>query len=128
MKKMFLALGIIVIVILGVFFIRNNMNSGISDNIPNTELNNTNSSASIKVEDLAKHNLESDCWVAFRGKVYDLTSWLPRHPGTAGAIMPYCGTSEGFEQAFTKKHGESKVSLLMKVGTFMGDFDVVGTV
>jgi len=127
---MFLALGIIVIVIIGVFFIRNNMNSGVSDNvnIPNTELNNTNSSSLIKAEDLAKHNIEGDCWVAFRGKVYDLTSWLPRHPGTAGAIMPYCGTSEGFEQAFTKKHGESKVSLLMKVGTFMGDFDVVGTV
>jgi len=39
--------------------------------------------AGLKVtwEDLAKHNLPNDLWVAIRGKVYDLTQYQHRHPG-----------------------------------------------
>jgi len=57
-----------------------------------------------------------------------VTSFLPRHPGSAGAISPFCGTSEEFAKAFTKQHGTSKVSNLMKVGTLIGDFDIVGKI
>jgi len=79
----------------------------------------------VSLEDLSKHNSTSDCWVLFKGKVYDLTSFLPNHPGTPAAIAPYCG-NEGFEEAFTKKHGTTKISALMKFGVLMGDFKIVG--
>ena len=79
----------------------------------------------VSTEELLKHNTKTDCWVAYKGKVYDITSWLPRHPGTSSAIEPYCGSSSKFEEAFTKKHGTTKASLLMKVGVFMGDFKVI---
>jgi fatty acid desaturase/predicted heme/steroid binding protein len=28
-----------------------------------------------------KHNSAEDCWVVVKGKVYDVTSWVPKHPG-----------------------------------------------
>ena len=82
----------------------------------------------ISVQQLSAHNKKSDCWVGYDGKVYDITSFLPRHPGSAGAISPYCGTSDDFTQAFTSQHGTKKVSMLMKVGTLVGDFDIIGRV
>lgn len=75
---------------------------------------------------LARHKSASDCWVAYDNKVYDLTSWLPVHPGSAAAIIPYCGTSKEFTNAFTQKHGTSKVSMLMKMGALIGDFEIQG--
>ena len=69
---------------------------------------------------LGTHNTESDCWVAYNGQVFDITSWLQRHPGGVNAILPYCGTSSAFQQAFTRQHGTRMVSLLMQVGKLMG--------
>lgn len=36
------------------------------------------------------HNSASDCWMAINGKVYNMTSYVPSHPGGA-AIIPFCG-------------------------------------
>lgn len=33
------------------------------------------------VEAVSKHNTPNDCWLIIWGKVYDVTSWVPRHPG-----------------------------------------------
>jgi cytochrome b involved in lipid metabolism len=43
----------------------------------------TNSSTSRKIswEEIYKHNKLDDCWVVVHGKVYDVTSWVPKHPG-----------------------------------------------
>ncbi|MEK6891267.1 MAG: cytochrome b5-like heme/steroid binding domain-containing protein [Nanoarchaeota archaeon] len=94
-----------------------------------TTLNQTGSINSVKISstELAKHNKENDCWVVYKGQVYDLTSWLPRHPGSAGAILPYCGT-QGFEAAFTKQHGNSKASLFMQVAKLIGQVEVKGSI
>jgi len=70
---------------------------------------------------LATHDSKSDCWIAYDGKVYDITKFLPVHPGSSAAIEPYCGTAEEFENAFTKKHGTSKISMLQKQGELQGD-------
>ena len=82
----------------------------------------------VSLQELAPHNSQSDCWVAYDGKVYDITSFLPNHPGTAGRIIPYCGTAKEFQKAFVRQHGTKQVSLLMSVGTFIGDFDIIGDV
>jgi cytochrome b involved in lipid metabolism len=71
--------------------------------------------------ELSSHNAKIDCWVAYKGSVYDITSWLPVHPGGAGAIAPYCGTSAAFENAFTAQHGTSKAMLLEEVGIYKGE-------
>lgn len=166
-KKLSLAIGIFVVVLVVVFFIRNNtpINESYGDSsqatlnentivlnqdsqtatIPNDDNDdvedddgvmvdmsknpqtNTNPSSStgITQSELAKHNSKDDCWVVYNNKVYDVTSYIPRHPGGEQRIARTCGTLD-FESDFTRQHGTSKVNLLMKVGTFIGDFDVVG--
>ncbi len=88
--------------------------------------NQTNKS--VILTELSNHNAKSDCWVAYGGKVYDITSFLPKHPGSSAAIQPYCGTADEFKAAFENKHGTSKVSNLMKMGVLIGDFDIMGNV
>lgn len=44
----------------------------------------------ITLNDVAQHNLESDCWMVIDGKVYDVTNWILLHPG-ADAILEGCG-------------------------------------
>jgi len=70
---------------------------------------------------LGAHDSANDCWIGFRGKVYDITSYLPKHPGTSEAIAPYCGTADGFENAFMNKHGEPKAQYISQVGIYKGD-------
>lgn len=38
-------------------------------------------------EELGTHATESDCWIAVDGKVYDVTSWLPTHPGGKDLLL-----------------------------------------
>jgi len=40
---------------------------------------------------VAKHNSRSSCWSVVNGAVYDLTSWIPNHPGGEGTILSMCG-------------------------------------
>jgi len=43
---------------------------------------------------LSTKNTVEECWIAYEGIVYDVTHWLPRHPGGIRAIMSAAG-SEG---------------------------------
>jgi len=52
---------------------------------------------------IAKNNSTSSCWAAISGKAYDLTDWISKHPGGAGAIVSICGTDA--TSVFQGKHG-----------------------
>lgn len=54
-------------------------------------------------DEVAKHNSEASCYTIVNGMVYDVTSWIDRHPGGRQAILGLCG-KDGTE-AFTKQHG-----------------------
>ncbi|KAF4659159.1 hypothetical protein FOL46_006701, partial [Perkinsus olseni] len=43
------------------------------------------------LEEVAKHNTDTDCWVALNGQVLDVTDFLPEHPGGKLAIMTFAG-------------------------------------
>jgi cytochrome b involved in lipid metabolism len=46
---------------------------------------------SFSIQDIESHDQESDCWLVIEGKVYEVTSWIPTHPG-GKAILEGCGT------------------------------------
>jgi flavocytochrome c len=45
----------------------------------------------ITMDEVNKHNSEGDLWVILHGDVYDLTTFLPDHPGGKKAIMLFAG-------------------------------------
>ncbi|MEK6927261.1 MAG: cytochrome b5-like heme/steroid binding domain-containing protein [Nanoarchaeota archaeon] len=110
MKKSVFILGAILVLALGLFIL-----------IPKLTGNSISSSQTISLAELSKHNSPSDCWVSYGNEVYDITSFLPNHPGKPEAIIPFCGTSDNFENAFNNKHGENNSYKIPKVGTFKGN-------
>lgn len=40
--------------------------------------------------DVAKHQSETDCWTVVSGEIYDITRYIPRHPG-GKEILRACG-------------------------------------
>ena len=44
-----------------------------------------------KVDEVAQHSSEDDCWTTIDGVVYDITPYVPRHPG-GDEILRACGT------------------------------------
>lgn len=42
----------------------------------------------LTVQEIAKHNTSSDCWLVINGQVWDLTDFLEQHPG--GSASEYC--------------------------------------
>ena len=52
---------------------------------------------------ISSHSSSSSCWSAISGKVYDLTSFITKHPGGSQAILAICG-KDGSE-LFDGQHG-----------------------
>ena len=50
---------------------------------------------------VAKHNKPNDCWVIIREKVYNVTAWVPQHPG--GALI-YINAGKDCTQLFDSYH------------------------
>src|SRR5689334_5031430 len=42
-------------------------------------------------EEIAQHNSRESCWVIVHGKAYDVTEFLPEHPGGPKIILKYAG-------------------------------------
>jgi hypothetical protein len=40
--------------------------------------------------ELASHNTSTDCYIAYKGTVYNITNFIPQHPG-GPQIMQQCG-------------------------------------
>ncbi|EFZ04057.2 FMN-dependent dehydrogenase [Metarhizium robertsii] len=53
----------------------------------------------LKGNDIAQHNNADSCWVIIHGKAYDVTDFLPEHPGGSKIILKYAGkdATEEFE-------------------------------
>lgn len=52
--------------------------------------NDSQELASYTLEEVAQRNGTEECWTIVNGQVYDITSYLPRHPG-GDEILLACG-------------------------------------
>lgn len=52
------------------------------------------------------HNSKSSCWAVIDKNVYNLTSWISKHPGGADKIVQLCGTDATAK--FKAQHGSDK--------------------
>ena len=63
----------------------------------------TPNTGSITLAQISSHSTRSSCWSAINGAVYDLTSWIPNHPGGEGTILGLCGRDG--TQSYNGQHG-----------------------
>ncbi len=90
---------IIAIVVLGILnLIKTNTPITPIENIENTtptteQVQEEQNRNLITREEVSKHNEPGDCWLIYKGKVYDFTNYLENHPPGASLIIPFCGES-----------------------------------
>lgn len=71
--------------------------------------------------DLGKHAREQDCWIAISGTVYDVTSFVPSHPGGA-AILQACGTDGTAFFSSVPDHEREQAKAQLDASYRIGDF------
>lgn len=78
-----------------------------------------NAGPSYTLAQVRQHATAKNCWTAVNGGVYNVTKWIPRHPGGAPVIKAMCGTNA--TAAFKSKHGlkgsEAKLLTKYRIGT-----------
>ena len=73
-------------------------------------------------KELRLHNKETDCWTVYNGKVYNLTPYMPYHPGGPTILME--GAGKDSTRLFNKYHAWVNCeSIIGKcyVGVFVGN-------
>lgn len=77
--------------------------------------------AAYTLAQVATHSNAISCWSVINGGVYDLTSWIPKHPGGEQAILSLCGKDGS--TAFSGQHegGEKQAAVLitLKIGVLV---------
>ncbi|KAH7926255.1 Inositolphosphorylceramide-B hydroxylase [Leucogyrophana mollusca] len=65
-------------------------------------------------EDVAAHKSDKSCWVTLRGKVYDVTGFLPDHPGGEEFILDNAGldVENIMKDADSHDHSDSAYEML----------------
>jgi len=83
-----------------------------------TELTSLPEVEGITSTEVAAHNSRETCWSTINGNVYDLTSWIPEHPGGEQAILQLCGTDGSAK--YNGKHGDAPKQAAVLIGFKLG--------
>ncbi|KAF1999982.1 hypothetical protein P154DRAFT_522767 [Amniculicola lignicola CBS 123094] len=76
-------------------------------------------------EQVAEHHSRDSCWVIVHGKAYDVTEFLPEHPGGPKIILKYAGKDATEE--FEPIHPPDTLDKYLDKSKHLGDVDM-GTV
>ncbi len=85
--------------------------------------------ATYTAADVIKHASASRCWSVVDKKVYDLTSWINKHPGGAGVVTAMCGTdgSSAFHGYHGTKASPAAALAGLQIGKLSGATITAGT-
>eukprot|EP00890_Picochlorum_soloecismus_P000911 jgi/Picsp_1/1820/NSC_05287-R1_delta 5 fatty acid desaturase len=73
-------------------------------------------------QQVARHDsIETGAWVGYEGKVYDITNFIPRHPGGESGLWELAGTVEEFAARFDAHHHGRGVPKMMLGRYEIGD-------
>ncbi|KAF2500662.1 hypothetical protein BU16DRAFT_502639 [Lophium mytilinum] len=75
--------------------------------------------------DIAKHDSRDSCWVIIHGRAYDVTEFLPEHPGGPKIILKYAGKDATEE--FEPIHPPDTLDKYLDKSKHLGEVDM-GTV
>lgn len=109
--------GVVLIVGVGGFVYWQNLPSASSGG--NTE--GTTQETGLTAAAVAMHKDATSCWAIINGNVYDLTSWIPEHPGGTQAILQLCGTDGSAK--FNNMHGGQAMQEQVLAGFIIGTFE-----
>ncbi|KAI3402151.1 hypothetical protein diail_80 [Diaporthe ilicicola] len=73
-------------------------------------------------QEVAKHSTKKDCWVVVHGKAYDVTEFLPEHPGGMKIILKYAGKDATEE--FEPIHPPDTLDKYLDKSKHLGDVDM----
>ena len=78
-------------------------------------------------EEVARHCVPGDLWHVVHGKVYDVSSWLERHPGGAAALLKRAGQDASLDFDFHSVHARRQWAALQigRLETGPGWLDVL---
>ncbi|KAG2412058.1 cytochrome b2 [Aspergillus terreus] len=72
--------------------------------------------------DVAQHNSRESCWVIVHGKAYDVTDFLPEHPGGQKIILKYAGKDATEE--FDPIHPPDTLDKYLDSSKHLGEVDM----
>ncbi|EED14292.1 mitochondrial cytochrome b2, putative [Talaromyces stipitatus ATCC 10500] len=73
-------------------------------------------------QDVAQHNNKNSCWVIVHGKAYDVTEFLPEHPGGQKIILKYAGKDATEE--FEPIHPPDTLDKYLDASKHLGEVDM----
>ncbi len=105
MTKKYILIGafVLVAVVVGINLLSGPEVSNPPSNKPADNSSATEGAKTFTMADLAARATVASCYSVVNGNVYDLTSWISKHPGGEKAILGICGKDA--TSAFTGKHG-----------------------
>lgn len=77
---------------------------------------------SLQGTEVAKHNSRDSCWVIVHGKAYDVTEFMPEHPGGPKIILKYAGKDA--TEAYEPIHPPDTLDKFLDPAKHLGDVDM----
>lgn len=75
----------------------------------------------IQLEEVMRHNTPQDCWIIIANQVFDITSFLDKHPGGKNIILKFAG--KDCTEIFFRIHGNKSFSDIL-TPFYVGDLDL----
>lgn len=98
-KILIIAFLVLIVVIAGIIVLKTMNNNSSNSNTQQTVTKQITST------EVAAHNTSSSCWTVINGNVYDVTDYIPTHPG-GSRILQACGIDA--TSIFTSIHSSGR--------------------